>query len=136
MNKTKIATIAGTLAAAAAMAVTLAPAGSAAPSSTAAVSATYFAKVDTYGAFLASSGIVRVWHTGIGRYQLDAVTNVANCALTGTVNGNDQNDAGSGSQSIFLNEVQGSVFVRTSTPGAPGSRSVDDDRAFSVVIVC
>lgn len=86
------------------------------PSSTSAVSATYFAKVGRNGTYLAGSGITGVTHIGTGRYQIKAITSLTDCAATGT--------------------VSGSLFVRTSTPGAPGSRSVDDDRSFSVIIVC
>ncbi|GAA0399436.1 hypothetical protein [Streptomyces luteireticuli] len=93
---------------------------------------TYWAKVSAEGTLLGGSGITGVNHWGGGRYNLYTSFGLDSCALTGTLNTKGGQDPGPGNSSVLVGEVySNTLFVRTATPS-----SVDDDRPFSLVIVC
>ncbi|GAA0292062.1 hypothetical protein GCM10010302_33330 [Streptomyces polychromogenes] len=103
----------------------------------AAATATAFAKVRADGVILAWSGMNSVEYIGKGRYVLVTNADIDYCALLGTVNKNDFSDPGPGSSSILVGQAGSRrIFIRTATPSAGGSRAVDDDRPFSVSVVC
>ncbi|MFH7597618.1 hypothetical protein WDV06_21305 [Streptomyces racemochromogenes] len=103
----------------------------------AAATSTAFAKVRADGVILAWSGMNSVQHVGTGRYLLSTNTDITYCALLGTVNKNNFDDPGPGSSSILVGQAgPTTIFIRTATPSSGGSRAVDDDRPFSVSVVC
>jgi hypothetical protein len=98
---------------------------------------TVWAKVSANGNLLAGSGITAVRKFGGGRYNLDTSADIGRCALTGSLNSIGGSDPGPGSSSILVAEVNAHLlFVRTATPSSSGNAVVDDDRPFSVLIVC
>jgi hypothetical protein len=97
----------------------------------------YWAKVTAAGGALAVSGVTKITHFGHGRYDLIFSHSLSSCALTGTVNTSGGSDPGPGSASILLGEVSSTeLFVRTATPSGSGAATVDDDRPFSVLVIC
>lgn len=106
-------------------------------SRSAAATTSAWAKVRADGVILAWEGFAARRKLGVGRYALDTYGDISRCALLGTINKNDFNDPGPGSSSILVGQGgPREVFVRTATPSTPGSRAVDDDRPFSITIVC
>ncbi|MEU9718964.1 hypothetical protein [Streptomyces sp. NPDC047976] len=98
---------------------------------------TAWAKVSADGLVLGSQGIGRLERFGTGRYRIAMPSSVAGCALLGTVNTNGGGDPGLGSASILVGISNATtVYVRTATPSASGSATVDSDRPFSITIVC
>ncbi|GGR08198.1 hypothetical protein [Kitasatospora griseola] len=98
---------------------------------------TTYAKVDGDGNLLRASGVTEVDHFGIGRYILTTENDVNACGLIGTVNSNGSSDPGPGSASIMVTWTDAMhLFVRTATPSSSGSQTVDDDRPFTVMVVC
>jgi hypothetical protein len=117
--------------------VATAETGSTRQSAERATTRTLWAKVSSNGTLLAASGIGNVNKFGRGRYNLTTDSDISNCALTGTINTSGGSDPGPGSASILVGAVNGrTLFVRTATPSAPSPMSVDDDRPFSLAIVC
>ncbi|MFC4052248.1 hypothetical protein ACFOY4_21405 [Actinomadura syzygii] len=122
-----------------AVVVTAADAGTDGRSNQRAAATTLWAKVGANGALLAASGFVDVRHSNSsGRYNLLASVDISRCALTGTVNTEGGTDPGPGSASILVGAINGrELYVRTATPSAPGNpKIVDDDRPFSVTVIC
>ncbi|MFD8146963.1 hypothetical protein [Streptomyces sp. NPDC059708] len=99
--------------------------------------ATAWAKVRADGVVLGAGNITRTQHLGTGRYALEFGTDIADCALLGTINTNDVNDPGPGSSSILVGKAgTHRIYIRTATPSSPGSASVDSDRPYSVAVIC
>lgn len=85
----------------------------------------------------ASSGVTGVDHLGGGCYTVFLTRNVTQCAVTGTVNTKDPSDPGTGSASITVSpNGASSLFVRMATPSKTTDQRVDDDRPFSVAVLC
>ena len=62
---------------------------------------------------------------------------VTRCAITGTINTNNLTDPGAGSSSITASPNGAtSLFVRTATPSTSTDARVDDDRPFSIAVLC
>ncbi|MFE2583190.1 hypothetical protein [Streptomyces sp. NPDC059378] len=98
---------------------------------------TTWAKVSAGGIVFGSEGVSRVNKFGTGRYNITTTSNLAGCALLGTVNSSGGTDPGPGSASIMVGLVNGNtLFVRTATPSGTGNAVVDSDRPFSITAVC
>ncbi|MEU5974932.1 hypothetical protein [Streptomyces sp. NPDC047315] len=99
-----------------------------------AASVNIWAKVSRNGVLLGGQNISSVTRFGTGRYSLITTLGLGNCGLIGTLNGDQDADPGPGTSSVFVNRGgPNEIFVRTATPSAG---SVDDNRAFSVMVVC
>lgn len=93
-----------------------------------------WAKINASGLIFGRENIGAVQRVGFGRYILNSNIDLGGCALIGTLNGNNDGDPGPGSSSIMVNRANArQLFVRTSTPSM---NSVDDNRAFSVLVIC
>jgi hypothetical protein len=100
-----------------------------------------WAKVSKDGVLLAGHGVTSVSKFGIGRYTVRFDDPVNTCGYLATVNTTDFADPGPGSASILASASGlNSVFVRTATPTTipvtAGSTTVDDDRPFTITVLC
>jgi hypothetical protein len=91
-----------------------------------------WARVGGGGSLLAGSGVVGVDKVGVGRYHLTVDQEIGAAGLVATVNTDGGGDPGPGNASILVGAMNArTVLVRTATPSAGASASVDADRPFS-----